>query len=965
MTIPRVSITIDPGGNSGGGGGSNPIPPPHGNLYWYADDPSSYIVNDDTGAVESWGSATSVTGTPYLITDSVTGRPAIRFDAGVKLSTVVGAGDFLTEGDSTAIIIGRTTKYNNATPFGVLDNSGAGAGKGYQLQIATFLGQHFSIRVNDGADWILDAADLQGQFIEQKWFIAIARLTPTKWDLEVDGQFVTVGGTTISIALPGATGRALSLGNGLFDLMCVELYNERLSDDDVAEARERLALRFGVDTLQVIGGDPTLTTDDSALFPYLSKLPNGRLYATMFRGSDENPHNTNFISARTSANNGATWSDPVTLLQSDSSLRYSDVHTSEPLSDGQVFQHWFVYDSADAIQTYLQWRKSTSFDVDGNPVWSSTTNLPVAGVDWIASGAQMVENPDVPGQYHLPAFGMQTGDTHESIFDLKSANSGASWTPILMGDGEVDTRRYAEPALLFDATSTIICMARVVGAATAYVSRSTNSGTTWAAFVNSTANFVSSAQGFRKMVSGRYIAGPARVAGSFQESAMFWRGAGTLWNSAWTSPPDAAWVDPFFGGNYYGGNYEVTPGKLTVIYGRASAVPQRNNVSVMTNFYEWYFDHAMPGDADPDTATVTVNLTQLIALSGAGGYTCTFDTNASGADVIIAGEHATYTAGPSNGTDIFHFDDCNGKTIKSCTYTVSGGVSGPTVSSISPDAGVLGMLVTITGSGFSGASGGTVGGVALTSFTVVNPTTITGVLGTRAAAGGLDVVITNGSPGTLAGAFTYLPASLIMYRRGDAVSFAPFVGWLDLTTEHNDAAGSAFDPTPATVNGHPAVHFAGSSDILNYSTFTAGLTALDYFVLAQNDDDGATAMTVSAYTSDNVQPSFTPLSNRQLYINTGSDTRYSTGFAPAAGAWAQPWLLEVVADTSYDVNFNGAAVFGPTANTFGYLTVQHLGGGLGTTYEGSIAQEMMFSARLSGPDRAVVTTYLTTYGGIA
>src|SRR5687768_1979427 len=85
--------------------------------------------------------------------------------------------------------------------------------------------------------------------------------------------------------------------------------------------------------------------------------------------------------------------------------------------------------------------------------------------------------------------------------------------------------------------------------------------------------------------------------------------------------------------------------------------------------------------------------------------------------------------------------------------------SPPEVASITPTEGWdLGMVpVTIEGVGFTGATGATVGGVALTSFVVVDDTEITGTIGAHAVAANVDVVVQhpNGN-GTLAGAFDYV-----------------------------------------------------------------------------------------------------------------------------------------------------------------------------------------------------------------
>ena len=82
----------------------------------------------------------------------------------------------------------------------------------------------------------------------------------------------------------------------------------------------------------------------------------------------------------------------------------------------------------------------------------------------------------------------------------------------------------------------------------------------------------------------------------------------------------------------------------------------------------------------------------------------------------------------------------------------------PVVTAIAPTAGVAagGTALTITGVGLTGATGGTLGGAALTSFVVVNPTTITAVAPAHAA--GLVSLVINHPSGnkTKANAYTYV-----------------------------------------------------------------------------------------------------------------------------------------------------------------------------------------------------------------
>ncbi len=83
------------------------------------------------------------------------------------------------------------------------------------------------------------------------------------------------------------------------------------------------------------------------------------------------------------------------------------------------------------------------------------------------------------------------------------------------------------------------------------------------------------------------------------------------------------------------------------------------------------------------------------------------------------------------------------------------------VISIRPRAGSVngGQSVTIRGTSFTGAPGASVGGIALTSFVVVDDETITGITGEHAA-GVVDVEVTG--VGTLTGGYEYVLPVLIL-----------------------------------------------------------------------------------------------------------------------------------------------------------------------------------------------------------
>jgi hypothetical protein len=159
--------------------------------------------------------------------------------------------------------------------------------------------------------------------------------------------------------------------------------------------------------------------------------------------------------------------------------------------------------------------------------------------------------------------------------------------------------------------------------------------------------------------------------------------------------------------------------------------------------------------------------------------------------------------------------------------TLAGGFTyyaAPTVSGISPSSGdpAGGDAVTITGTNFTGATIATVGGVAITSFQVVNSTTITGVTGAHAV-GTVDVAVTNpGGTGTGSALFEYTtsdtPADIFGadLQRWYLETYNATTGvWTDETGTYDTVPiGTGHNPSATTINGHVALSFNGTSQIL-------------------------------------------------------------------------------------------------------------------------------------------------------
>jgi len=151
-------------------------------------------------------------------------------------------------------------------------------------------------------------------------------------------------------------------------------------------------------------------------------------------------------------------------------------------------------------------------------------------------------------------------------------------------------------------------------------------------------------------------------------------------------------------------------------------------------------------------------------------------------------------------------------------------VSSLNIYSFSPAATGTGSTVTIIGSGFSGATAVSFGGMPAASFTVVSPTVITAVVGAGATG---DISITTSVGTVMHGGFTYVPQPVIN-------AFTPATAGTGFTIK---ITGSNFiGATSVSFGGSPAASFivdsaksitavvgAGASG--NISVITAGGTA--------------------------------------------------------------------------------------------------------------------------------------------
>lgn len=138
------------------------------------------------------------------------------------------------------------------------------------------------------------------------------------------------------------------------------------------------------------------------------------------------------------------------------------------------------------------------------------------------------------------------------------------------------------------------------------------------------------------------------------------------------------------------------------------------------------------------TWTASTDATSYTVTSSPGSFSCTTSLTTCTVSGLTNGTAYTFTVIASN--------TAGNSSPSTASTAVTPVAATPSVTSISPNSSSVngGVLVTITGTNFTGATGVTFGGSAGSSLTVVNDTTIT-VLTPARSAGVAVIVVTTGS----------------------------------------------------------------------------------------------------------------------------------------------------------------------------------------------------------------------------
>lgn len=228
-------------------------------------------------------------------------------------------------------------------------------------------------------------------------------------------------------------------------------------------------------------------------------------------------------------------------------------------------------------------------------------------------------------------------------------------------------------------------------------------------------------------------------------------------------------------------------------------------------------------------------------------------------------------------------------------------VEPPTVSAISPEAGSTDGAtdVTITGTGFTGATSVTIGGVEVDSFIVVNDSTITAVTGSHVE-GVVSVDVTN-SGGTNA------PNTLYTYETPDP----PTV--------------SAIDPATGTTAGGTNVTITGEQFVGATSVTIGGTEVTSFIVVNDNTITAVTAAHAAGASSVEVVNPYGSSFANSLYTYATPDPNFASVIALVK---AEGTLTEVIGLCTMEIV--GAGAISALQSKFGTTSFLSPGTGVPT-----------------------------------
>lgn len=198
----------------------------------------------------------------------------------------------------------------------------------------------------------------------------------------------------------------------------------------------------------------------------------------------------------------------------------------------------------------------------------------------------------------------------------------------------------------------------------------------------------------------------------------------------------------------------------------------------------------------------------------------------------------------------------------------------PNVIGCSPNTGTYagGTVVTIEVDDSTGATGATIGGIALTGFSIVDPTHVQGTTSAHAS-GAVNVTVTNGfGTGTLVNGFTYTFSAstnaILLDEPGQYVCANPAVlgTWTSTVGPTWDGTFSVNYPSQA-VGGYPDFSNTAAGGRTDLCSSDANVTMDDFFSIGTCTRNGF--FVITADTAPLADSPAAPWGNTHLFADVG------------------------------------------------------------------------------------------------
>jgi hypothetical protein len=205
---------------------------------------------------------------------------------------------------------------------------------------------------------------------------------------------------------------------------------------------------------------------------------------------------------------------------------------------------------------------------------------------------------------------------------------------------------------------------------------------------------------------------------------------------------------------------------------------------------------------------------------------------------------------------------------------------------------------------------------------------------------------------------------MVLWLKADAGVNTPVNSWQDQSGLDNSARQpvTANQPTLLnnSINGRPVVHFSGSSEYLNLPNVMSGASSGEIFVVTQVPTAMPTTGSVLLQfgANANTYGAVYPWTDGKLYDDFGSSAQQVLGTFPVI---TQPHIYNVSAQAgSWVARINGNQVYSNATNTVSFTTTPLLGTRLmkDYTYNGNVAEVIVYNRVLSAEERGLVLSYL-------